>query len=143
MSECERATENLLIGDPRCAAEGKDPAVAGAKQKECFEEREGHDYWTLRGNEETSNLLAVRSAVADGMELLMWERRYEGKYKGKGRRQKQMKAYTRTLMGKIMLKQKVGFMGKELRVAVVHLHFLVANKTRASADTTTTFGHGL
>ena len=96
-----------------------------------------------KGYEDTSNLLAVRTAVADGMELLMWERRHEGNYKGKGKRQKQMKAYTRTLMGKIMLKQKVGFMGKELRVVVVHLHFLVANKTRASAETTTCFGHGL
>ena len=71
LSECERATEDLLIGDQRTAAEGKDPAVAGAKQKESFAEREGHDYWTLRGNDETSNLLAVRSAVADGMELFM------------------------------------------------------------------------
>ena len=85
----------------------------------------------------------MRSAVADGMELLMWERRHEGNYKGKGKRQKQMKAYTRTLMAKIMLKQNVGYMGKELRVAVVHLHYLVANKTRASSDRTTCFGHGL
>ena len=68
-----------MIGDQRTAAEGKDPAVAGAKQKACFEEREGHDYWTLRGNEETSNLLAVRSAVADGM----WERKHEGNYTSK------------------------------------------------------------
>ena len=74
-----------MIGDQSTAAEGKDPAVAGAKQKACFEEREGHDYWTLRGNEETSNLLAVRTAVADGMELLMWERKYEGNYNSKKR----------------------------------------------------------
>ena len=33
LSECEQVTEDLLIGDPQCAAEGKDPAVAGAKQK--------------------------------------------------------------------------------------------------------------
>ena len=86
------------------------------------------DYWTLRGNEETSNLLAVRSAVADGVELLMWERKHEGNYKSKDKRQKQMKAYARTLMAKIMLKQNVGYMGKESRVVVVRLHFQVANK---------------
>ena len=87
--------------------------------------------------------MAVRSAVADGMELFMWERRYEGNYKGKGKRQKQRKAYARTLMGNIMLKQNVGYMGKEMRVAVVHFHFQVANKTGASAETTTSVGHGL
>ena len=38
-----------------------------------------------------------------------------------------MKAYTRTLMAKIMLKRNVGYMGKELRVVVVHFHVQVAN----------------
>ena len=74
--------------------------------------------------------MAVRSAVADGMELLMWERKHEGNYKGKGKIQKQREGYARTLTGKIMLKQNVGYMGKELQVAVVHLHFLVANKNK-------------
>ena len=41
-----------------------------------------------------------------------------------------MKAYTRTLMAKLMLKQHVGYMGKEMRVAVVHFHFQVANKNK-------------
>ena len=72
----------------------------------------------------------MRSAVADGMELLMWVRKHEGNYQSKDKRQKQMKAYTRTLMANIMLKQNVGYMGKELRVAVVHLHYLVANKNK-------------
>ena len=112
------------------------------KSKTIFQEREGHDYWTLRGNEETSNLLAVRTAVADGMELLLWERKHEGYYKSRNK-QKQMKAYTRILLAKIMLKHNVGYMGKEMRVALVHCHFQVANtKTRASADKTTAFGHG-
>ena len=73
----------------------------------------------------------------------MWERKQEGNHEGKGEAKKQMKAYARTLMAKIMLKHHVGHMGKELRVAVVHLHYLVANKTRASSDRTTCFGHGL
>ena len=33
LSECEQVTEDLLLGDPQCVAEGKDPAVAGAKQQ--------------------------------------------------------------------------------------------------------------
>ena len=41
-----------------------------------------------------------------------------------------MKAYTCTLIVKTMLKQTVGYMGKEMRVAVVHLHFQVGNKNK-------------
>ena len=73
----------------------------------------------------------------------MWERRHEGNYKGEGKRQKQMKAYTRTLMAKIVLKHHVGHMGKELRVAVVHFHFQVANKNKGFRRSSDVFGHGL
>ena len=72
----------------------------------------------------------MRTAVADSMELLLWERKHEGNYKSKDKRKKRMKAYTRTLMAKIMLKQNVGYMGKEIRVAVCHLHHQVANKSK-------------
>ena len=93
-------------------------------QEENFEDREEHDYWTIRGNETDSCLLGARTAVAEGIELLFWLRKPEGLY-GKGKRHK---AYTRTLICKISLKNSVGYMGKEIRVAVCHLHQQVANK---------------
>ena len=58
----------------------KDPAVAGKKQEANFKAREGHDYFTLRGNESDSLLLGARTAVAESMELLFWEHNFEGKY---------------------------------------------------------------
>ena len=58
----------------------KDPAVAGKKQEANVEDREGHDYFTLRGNESDSLLLGARTAVAESMELLFWERKLEGLY---------------------------------------------------------------
>ena len=128
LCECQEETEQLLIGNPAVAVEGKDPRVAGAHQVQYFEERAGHDYLTMRGNEESSNLLGVRSAVADSMELLFWLRKYEGDYKTKGKNKTKYRAYSRTLIGQINLKNNVGFMGKEIRVAVCHLHIMVANK---------------
>ena len=116
------------MGNPAVAVEGKDPRVAGAHQAQHFADRSGHDYLTMRGSEKSSNLLGVRSAVADSMELLFWERKYEGVYKTKGKNKTQIRAYSRTLIGKINLKHNVGFMGKELQVAVCHLHNMVANK---------------
>ena len=78
--------------------------VVGAQQTASFQDREGHDYFVRRGNEETSNCLAVRTAVADGMALLLWHREHEGNYKSRNHKEKRLKAYTRTLMAKIMLK---------------------------------------
>ena len=108
--------------------EGKDPRVRGAQQAKRFGDRDDHDYLTLRGTEESSNLLGVRSAVADSMELLFWLRKHEGDYKTKSKNKIKNRAYSRTLIGQISLKNNVGFMGKEMRVAVCHLHNMVANK---------------
>ena len=72
------------------------------------------------------------------MELLFWEHKHEGVY-GKGKR---MKAYTRTLIGKTALENQVVYMGKEIRVAVCHLHFQVGNKNpRFHRNNDDAFGH--
>ena len=72
-----------------------------------------------------SVLVGVRSAVADKMELLFWDRKADGTYKNRG---KQMRAYIRLLIVKIMLKHHVGHLGNEVRVAVCHLHHMTGNK---------------
>ncbi len=72
--------------------------------------------------------MAVRSATAEGIRLLSWTHTFEGHYRtqqGKHRR-----AYTRTLVAKFRLKNNVGYIGKELRVAVCHLHHHVGNKAK-------------
>ena len=74
-------------------------------------------------------LVGVRSAVADSIELLNYTKKLEGLYNSKGKKN-QLKAYTRTLVAKITMKGNIGYIGRELRVAVCHLHFLVANKNK-------------
>ena len=72
--ECEQETEDPLTG----------PAVAGGPTlATTLESRDGHEYLTLRGNEEVSVLVGVRSAVADGIERALWNRREEGEYRAK------------------------------------------------------------
>ena len=119
LTECEQKTQDLLTG----------AAVAGGTTWETtLESRNHHEYLALRGNEEVSVLVGVRSAVADGIETMLWDRKYEGEYRA--RKGAKLKAYTRTLIAKISLKNHVGYVGKELRVAVCHLHFAVANKNK-------------
>ena len=72
-----------------------------------------------------SVLVGVRSAVADKMELLFWDRMADGTYNIRG---KVMRAYIRLLIVKIMLKNHVGHMGNEVRVAVCHLHHMTGKK---------------
>ena len=110
LTECEQETEDLLTG----------PAVAGGLTLATnLESRNGHEYLTLRGNEEVSVLVGVRSAVADGIETLLWHRKEEGEYRA--RKGSKFRAYTRTLIANSSLKHHVGFVCKELRVAVCHL----------------------
>ena len=109
---------------------GKDPAVVGKQQATNFSERGDHEYLTIRGNEPSSVLLGVRSAVADSIELLLWSRWLEGTYRSTTGNRKKMNAYTRSMIGKITLKNQVGYMGKELVVMCMHLHFQVANKNK-------------
>ena len=105
------------------------PAVAGDRTCEgTFEQRDGYEYITQRGQEEVSVLVGVRSAVADTIETLHWSRKEDGEYRA--RKGSKMRAYIRTLIAKISLKNHVGYLGSELRVAVCHLHFATANKNK-------------
>ena len=77
-----------------------------------------------------SVLVGVRTTIADRVEALNFTRKEEGTYTSKGPSKTKMRAYTRLLVAKISLKHNVGFIGKELRVAVCHLHFQVANNNQ-------------
>ena len=98
--------------------------------------RNEHAYLTLRGAEKASVCLAVRVETAEDIELLYWERKYEGLYtsstktKNKTGPKPKKKAYTRILIGRIKLHNNVGFIGRFLVVAVVHLHFTVGNNLK-------------
>ena len=139
LTECEAATEQLLrasaVADAPASAVADAPAsaVADAPSWEgsgTLEGRPAFQYFTIRGEEQVSCLLGCRTTQCAGLESLSWTRKAEGMYKSKGAAKAKMKAYTRLLVGKIRLKTNVGGIGKELRVAVCHLHFQVANKNK-------------
>ena len=116
LTECEKATQDLLNA----------PAVAETTFGTTLSGRQSYQNTTLRDDEDSSVLVGVRSAVAERIERLLWERRDEGEYRV--RKQKRARAYTRTLIANVKLRFNVGYFGKELRVAVCHLHYKVANK---------------
>ena len=118
LTECEEGTEYRL--------NHPDIAQAELQGTEALQARDAYPYHTIRSNEKVGLLVGVRSAVADSIELLNYTRKLEGLYNSKGKK-KQLKAYTRTLVAKITMKGNIGYIGRELRVAVCHLHFLVAN----------------
>ena len=155
LCECVRSVEEFLQRPPDvdvaeedasvAASYGKDPP-AHAKEQVEFLLRDEHAYMTLRGIEKSRCCLAVRVEIAEDIELLHWERAFEGLYTSNKKRTLQhnmtkrpkKNAYTRILIGKIILRQNVGFIGKELIAAVVHLHFTLGNKCwHGFADITT------
>ena len=75
LAECQPATEKMLQG----------PAVAGNvdASEGSMEARTAYEYYTLRGREESSVLIAVRKPGT--LEMLAWTRRYEGIYRPKSK----------------------------------------------------------
>ena len=122
LSECMRETEEVLLS-PSVAGLQEEPAVAAK-----LETREGFEYFTVRGNEPSSVLIAARTNTASGLHLLFWDRTNEGEYRtGPGSRSV---AYTRTLIARVDLKNNVGFMGTKQTIMCMHLHYHVANNVK-------------
>ena len=72
-------------------------------------------------------MLAVRAETGT-LDLLHWDRRSEGYYNVKNRHKGV--AYTRTLVCRVNLHKNVGFFGREIVCAVVHLQNKVANNDK-------------
>jgi hypothetical protein len=122
LTECMRETELVLLS-PAVAGLQEEPAVAAK-----LETREGFEYFTVRGNEPASVLIAARTNTASGLKLLFWDRTNEGEYRsGPGSR---TVAYTRTLIARVDLKNNVGFMGTKQTIMCMHLHYHVANNVK-------------
>ena len=121
LTECEAETEQVL----RASAVADDRPW---EETGTLEDRPAFQYHTIRGEEKVSCLLGCRTSQCAGIESLSWTRTKDGLYKSKGKTN--MRAYTRLLVARVTLKSNVGGIGKELRVAVCHLHFQVANNNR-------------
>ena len=128
LAECDAATEDVMRGTyPEEAASGGGSAVADL---EAFASRQNRNFTTIRHDEDSSNLLAIRQSEGT-MEKLYWEAHFDGIYPGNKRAdgtKASIRAYTRHLICRFTLNRLVGFYGNTVTVSNVHLHHKTANK---------------
>ena len=142
LAECQLATEELLRGSDH-EKWGKDPAVAGKQQASSFSERDTHEYLSIRGNEHSSVLLGVRSAVADSIELLLWSRWFEGNYRSTTGNRKKNECVHKINDWKDHIEESSWLHGKRVGGHVCALAFPSSKqKQRIQKKTTMTFGLG-
>ena len=97
----------------------RQPAVAGDVGATGLDRRPTCEHWTIRGEEKSSVLIASRTDVTTGIELLVCDVHADHAYSEHG---KQKMATTRTLVCRVHFKQNIGHIGLSMVVAVVHLN---------------------
>jgi hypothetical protein len=89
-------------------------------------------YLTIRGNERSSLMIAVRRELVQEFKCLAWKKMIDGHYRGKRKRQdgtyQKFQAYTRMMVCEITLNHTVGHIGKTQVIMNVHLHHKTANE---------------
>jgi len=155
LAECELITQQILEAPPggdyaAVAAQGATSSGSASSAavavpldvNAALSRREDGHFLTLRGREEPASpvsvLLGVRRSIAYSLSLVYWEKRREGLYKGKTGNGKKT-AWSRILIGEIVLHKPVGHLGLTQRVAVVHMHNMVANKVKGFSNQHTNF----
>ena len=124
LAECQQKSEDVLRAPPAAVA----ASAAADGHQPGFNCRQGYQYLTLRGNEECSVLVGVRQESGNTLELLDWERHWEGAYRRRsGAGNRRANAYSRSMVVKVVLDQSVGFLGKEHHVMVLHMRNHLAN----------------
>ena len=134
LCECGEVTQRLL--EEEVAPDAGGAAAAVAKQLkgkgQPLKNRRGYEYWTIRGDEPQSNLIAVRKSVGYPPRLLFWNRQFEGIYTTKHK--KKGNAYSRCIIAEVNMKFNFGYFGNSLVVMVMHLHNKVANNDKGFRD---------
>ena len=118
IAECGETFEKTLR-EPGCQGNEHAPSKS-------LDRRDAFAYLTLRGTENNSVLIGVRERTGSALELLDWERRFEGKYKRKGGNG-DADAYSRCLVAKVHTDVNVNLLGTSHIVMVIHVHNLLAN----------------
>ena len=123
VTECDQALEDALNTKGRPAEDA--PAVAGGQKT--LDQRPQYEYVTMRSREQAGVLVGVRASVGKKLDLLYWNKRFDGNYKGKSG-QKQRRAYTRLMAVRVHTDSPVGHLGAYHNILVVHLHNTTAKK---------------
>ena len=125
LCECDAITDKHLRDAFKSGAtvDDDDPQL---RVERAMQARNAVKYLTIRGSEETSALIGVRAGIGNELELLFWERRYEGDFarrSGNGKR----RCYSRVLIARATLDVPSGALGTSHVVMVVHINNNVAN----------------
>ena len=132
LAECEKVSEDVLRSPPAVVTASPPAAVAAPAaadaEEEHFGNRQSFEYITLRGNEDSSILIGLRKQVGNTLDLLNWERRFEGTYSvRRGGTHRKVNAYSRSMVVEVTTDQSIGFLGTEHRIMLVHMHNILAN----------------
>jgi hypothetical protein len=88
--------------------------------------RPSFQYLTIRGNERSSLMIAVRRSLAKLFTCHLWQKLVDGQYLRKST-SRPMQAYTRLMVCEITLKENAGNVGKTQVIMNVQLHHKTAN----------------
>ena len=121
LAEATRHVEELLR-QPAVAAES--PGEGG------LQGRSTHEHWVLRGQEESTLLIAARKDNTTGLQLLHFECHEDFPYKEKG---KDKIAKSRMMVARVQFKQNIGHLGTDIVVCGVHGHFRTMKMEKPAA----------
>jgi hypothetical protein len=116
LAEASREVEQILTDDQ----------APGDAEATGLDTRTKFKHFCIRGNETSSLLIAARTDVTTGLELLEFDLNDDHRYREKG---KEKIARTRTLVCKAHFKQNIGHIGLEVVVAATHFHYKTAKLT--------------
>ena len=128
LAECSEEVQRLLEQKGRPKPEPE--VVRSTGQGACpeLDRRAEYQFMTLRGKEESSILCGARTNLCQKLELLSWDRIYDGVYKNDGG--KMTKAYTRLMTVRVTFWTPVAYLGESHACAVAHLHRNTAKRER-------------
>ena len=126
---CEASDEvaKMLAKAPDEASEEPQSRTDDWQASEQLDKRVTHQHFVLRGSEESAVLIAARTDVCLGMQLLDWEVHEDHDYPGQ--RGKNCTARTKTMVAQIDFKQNIGHLGTRIVFLGLHGHFKTMNRT--------------
>ena len=72
--------------------------------------RDAYEYLTLRGCEDSRALIGIRKQMGNALDLLIWERRHEGRYRRRSGGGHAV-AYSRCLIAQVQVDHNAGLWG--------------------------------
>ena len=127
LAEAGRMTENLFRSEGVPGLTESELIDLGHKDKGHILKRPSFKYFTIRGSEKSSLMIAARHDLTDEFSCLAWKKMNDGEYR-RPHSQQRCRAYTRMMVCEIKLRCSVGHLGRKQVIMNVHLHHKTANQ---------------